>query len=190
MCNKRSLASEEIAAIPDEKRFRHDMVDVFLNNELSSARSARLLHNAAMAGKSIRRAGMFRGTCSENASEIASGHQCMNFQCLGGTKPSNVSSNINWPCCCPTNLLRAFLKLHSVETMLANQQNVLPERPDLLSHLVQLQQMGLNPDEVLLTRIWSDGVPFNSDRSQPLETISLNIFGDDSARLPLTAFPK
>ena len=50
MYNKRSLASEDIAAIPDEKRFRHDMVDVFLNNELSSARSARLLHNAAMAG--------------------------------------------------------------------------------------------------------------------------------------------
>ena len=73
--------------------------------------------------------------------------------------------------------------------MLANQQNVLPERPDLLSHLAQLQQMGLNPDELLLTGIWSDGVPFNSDRSQTLETISLNIFGDDSARLPLTAFP-
>ena len=50
--------------------------------------------------------------------------------------------------------------------------------------------MGLNPDELLLTGIWSDGVPFNSDRSQTLETISLNIFGDDSARLPLTAFPK
>ena len=50
MYNKRSLASEDTADIPDEKRFRHDMVDVFLNNELSSARSARLLHNAAMAG--------------------------------------------------------------------------------------------------------------------------------------------
>ena len=73
---------------------------------------------------------------------------------------------------------------------MANQRNVLPERPDLLSHLAQLQQMGLNPDELLLTGIWSDGVPFNSDRSQTLETISLDIFGDDSARLPLTAFPK
>ena len=113
MYNKRSLASEDIADIPDEKRFRHDMVDVFLNNELSSARSARLLHNAAMAGarhvqdlqvnQSGSNAQMPRGTCSENVSEIASGHQCMNFQCLGGTKPSNVSSNINWPCCCPTN---------------------------------------------------------------------------------------
>ena len=92
----------------------------------------------------------------------------------------------------PHELLHALLKLNSAETMLANQRNVLPERPDLLllSHLAQLQQMGLNPDELLLTGIWSDGVPFNSNRSQTLETISLNIFGDDSARLPLTAFPK
>ena len=99
MCNKRSLASEDIAAIPDEKRFRHDMVDVFLNNELSSARSARLLHNAAMAGArhvqdlQVNQSGS--NAHSENVSEIASGHQCVNFQCLGGTKPSNVSSNIN-----------------------------------------------------------------------------------------------
>ena len=45
MYNKRSLASEDITDIPDEKRFRHDMVDIFLNNELSSARSARRQQN-------------------------------------------------------------------------------------------------------------------------------------------------
>ena len=117
MCNKRPWVSEDIAAVPDEKRFRHDMVDVFLNNELSSARSARLLHTAAMAGaRHVQdlqingRVQMPRGTCSENVSEIASGHQCMNFQCLGGTKPSNVSSNINWPCCSPRTVA-CFLEI-------------------------------------------------------------------------------
>ena len=106
MYNKRSLASDDIADIPDEKRFRHDMVDVFLNNELSSARSARLLHNAAMAGADLQvnqsgsnaQRDLLR-KCFRN-SKWPSVYE---FQCLGGTKPSNVSSNINWPCCCPTN---------------------------------------------------------------------------------------
>ena len=50
MGNKRSLTAEDVAAVPKEKRFRRDIVDVFLNNELSSTRAARLLHNADLAG--------------------------------------------------------------------------------------------------------------------------------------------
>ena len=42
----------------------------------------------------------------------------------------------------------------------------------------------------LLAGIWCDGVPFNSDRSMTLETISLNIFGQEgNLRLPVAAFP-
>ena len=197
MYNKRSLASEDIAAIPDEKRFRHDMVDVFLNNELSSARSARLLHNAAMAGArhvqdlQVNQSGSnaqrdLLRKCFRN-SKWPSVYE---FSVPGWNQAKQCEQQHQLAMLLPHELLHAFLKLNSAETMLANQRNVLPERPDLLSHLAQLQQMGLNPDELLLTGIWSDGVPFNSDRSQTLETISLNIFGDDSARLPLTAFPK
>ena len=133
--------------------------------------------------KSISRAQMPRGTCSKWPSVYE-------FSVPGWNQAKQCEQQHQLAMLLPHELLHAFLKLNSAETMLANQRNVLPERPDLLSHLAQLQQMGLNPDELLLTGIWSDGVPFNSDRSQTLETISLNIFGDDSARLPLTAFPK
>ena len=37
---------------------------------------------------------------------------------------------------------------------------------------------------------WCDGVPFNSDRSMTLETISLNIFGQGNLRMPVAACPK
>ena len=45
-------------------------------------------------------------------------------------------------------------------------------------------------DKVLLLGLWIDGVPFNSDRSQTLETITLCLFGEKGLRVPLCAFPK
>ena len=158
-----------------------DMVDVFLNNELSSARSARLLHNAAMAGArhvqdlQVNQSGSnaqrdLLRKCFRN-SKWPSVYE---FSVPGWNQAKQCEQQHQLAMLLPHELLHAFLKLNSAETMLANQRNVSPERPDLLSHLAQLQQM-------LLTGIWSDGVPFNSDRSQTLETISLNIFGDDSA---------
>ena len=36
--------------IPPEKRFRADTIDIFLNNDLSGQRSARVLGNASLAG--------------------------------------------------------------------------------------------------------------------------------------------
>ena len=39
MFNKRSLAAEDVQAVAPAKRFRSEMVDIFLNNELSSERS-------------------------------------------------------------------------------------------------------------------------------------------------------
>ena len=153
MYNKRSLASEDIAAIPDEKRFRHDMVDVFLNNELSSARSARLPHNAAMAG--ARHVQDLQVNQSGSNAQRDLLRKCFRNSKWPSAKQCEQQHQLAM--LLPHELLHAFLKLNSAETMLANQRNVLPERPDLLSHLAQLQQMGLNPDELLLTGIWSDG---------------------------------
>ena len=50
MYNKRTLPCEEVNDIPPEKRFRAYMIDIFLNNDLSGQRSARVLGNASLAG--------------------------------------------------------------------------------------------------------------------------------------------
>ena len=54
MFNKRSLPDEAIEEVPPEKRLRHDVVDIFLNNNLSAARSARMIENANLAGNGHR----------------------------------------------------------------------------------------------------------------------------------------
>ena len=50
--------------------------------------------------------------------------------------------------------------------------------------------MALKKTETLLTGLWMDGVPFNSDRSQSLETVVMNILCDSTMRLPIACFPK
>ena len=49
--------------------------------------------------------------------------------------------------------------------------------------------MGYKAEEIVLMSIWADAVPFNSDRSQSLETISLAFLGQQDL-LPLAGFPK
>ena len=44
------LAAEDVQAVAPAKRFRSEMVDIFLSNELSSERSARVLRSAQEAG--------------------------------------------------------------------------------------------------------------------------------------------
>ena len=63
-------------------------------------------------------------------------------------------------------------------------------RPDLQLHQqkLKLDSMGYKAEEILLMCIWADAVPFNSDRSQSLETISLAFSGQQDLRLPLAGF--
>eukprot|EP00439_Symbiodinium_sp_Y106_P021095 s6992_g2.t1 len=50
MFNKRSPPDEALEDLPEEKRLRHDLLDVFLGNNLSAQRSARVFENANLAG--------------------------------------------------------------------------------------------------------------------------------------------
>ena len=56
----------------------------------------------------------------------------------------------------------------------------------LLGNRADLHPFGQN---ALLTGLWMDGVPFNSD-SQSLETVVMNILCDSTMRLPIAYFPK
>ncbi|CAE7543551.1 unnamed protein product [Symbiodinium sp. CCMP2592] len=87
----------------------------------------------------------------------------------------------------PHESLHSLLKVNTPEALLQQQAEILPDRPDLENHLHFLEdELGLDSESTLRC----DGVPFNSDRSMTLETISLNIFGQQNLRLPVAAFPK
>ena len=81
-----------------------------------------------------------------------------------------------------------LLKVNDPRVLLEHQRAILAERPDLEQHLANFDLA--KDDKVLLLGLWIDGVPFNSDRSQTLETITLCLFGEKGLRVPLCAFPK
>lgn len=51
MFQKRGV-EEKLASMPDKKRFKADLCDAFLSNEISATRADRLLRNAEIAGVS------------------------------------------------------------------------------------------------------------------------------------------
>ena len=90
----------------------------------------------------------------------------------------------------PHELLNAVLKVNNPAALLEAQAVLVQTRPDLQLHQQKLDSMGYKAEEILLMSIWADAVPFNSDRSQSLETISLAFLGQQDLRLPLAGFPK
>ena len=80
------------------------------------------------------------------------------------------------------------MKVNDPRVFLEHQRAILAERPDLEQHLANFDLA--KDDKVLLLGLWIDGAPFNSDRSQTLETITLRLFGEKGLRVPLCAFPK
>ncbi|CAE7262925.1 unnamed protein product, partial [Symbiodinium sp. CCMP2592] len=90
----------------------------------------------------------------------------------------NTSEEYSLAILLPHESLHSLLKVNTPEALLEQQAKILPDRPDLENHLHFLEdELGLDSESTLLMGMWCDGVPFNSDRSMTLETISLNIFG-------------
>ncbi|CAE7808802.1 unnamed protein product [Symbiodinium sp. CCMP2592] len=198
MFNKRSLTTEDVQAVAPAKRFRSEMVDIFLNNELSSERSARVLRSAQQAGA-------LHVEDLQVRPETRNTHRDLLRKCFRNTKwPSlyhakvrgwnqakNTSEEYSLAILLPHESLHSLLKVNTPEALLQQQAEILPDRPDLENHLHFLEdELGLDSESTLLMGMWCDGVPFNSDRSMTLETISLNIFGQQNLRLPVAAFPK
>ncbi|CAE7838507.1 unnamed protein product [Symbiodinium sp. CCMP2592] len=198
MFNKRSLTTEDVQAVAPAKRFRSEMVDIFLNNELSSERSARVLRSAQQAGA-------LHVEDLQVRPETRNTHRDLLRKCFRNTKwPSlyhakvrgwnqakNTSEEYSLAILLPHESLHSLLKVNTPEALLQQQAEILPGRPDLENHLHFLEdELGLDSESTLLMGMWCDGVPFNSDRSMTLETICLNIFGQQNLRLPVAAFPK
>ena len=85
----------------------------------------------------------------------------------------------------PHELIHSVLKKNGARDLIASQQAALEHRPDLQLHQDRMRAWGMHPAETLLMGIWMDGVPFNSDRSKSLETLTLNLLCDKTMRLPL-----
>ena len=191
--SKRNLDSE---GLPPARRFRQDCLDLAVGNEISAERSARLAENAALAGAG-HVGDLARLTSSRNAARdlLRKAFRNTKWPALYQARipfqdpATNRPAEIPLVFLLPHEALHALLKINEVEELTALQgEDYLNSRPDLRAHKTALQaQFGLSP---LMLGLWIDGVPFNSDRSQTLECVTLSVLGAKDMRLPLCVFPK
>ena len=196
MNEKRTLSSTD--DLPAKRRFRADVLDLTINADISGQRAARLLQNASLAG-------------TENIADLATVPIGKNSardlirKCFRNTKwpdtyelqvpalnpATDATQLMTLSILLPHELLSAVLKVNKMEQLMTNQQAALAHRPDLQDHLARAAQLlDVDPSNTVIAGIWVDSVPFNSDRSQSLETVSLSLVGEGTLRFPITAFPK
>ena len=173
-------------------------MDLALNNDVSAKRSAQLLRNAAVAG-AAHVDDLAAVPLSTNAARDLLRKAFRNTKWPATydfhVRAANVEQNaVTWKkisMLLPHELLHAVLKVNAPECLLQCQEEALRLRPDLQQQTRALQStLGLDPQKTLLLGIWIDAVPFNSDRSQSLETLTMSILGQKDMRFPLVCFPK
>ena len=198
MFNKRALDQEKLQEVALDKRLKHDLTDLFLSNSISAERSARLAENAALAGAQHLESLQVDRT-GKNASRDLLRKAFKNskwpspyvFEVKCYDPAQNVVERKEMSMLLPHELLHSILMVNDASSLLRRQRSAIACRPDLQAHLEKLHGMGFaNAQDILLLSIWADAVPFNSDRTMSLETITMGIIGQGSLRLPLACFPK
>ena len=114
------------------------MVDIFLNNELSSERSARVLRSAQEAGAQHVEGPETRNThrdllrkCFRNTKWSSLYHT----KVRGWNQANNSSEEYSLAILLPHESLHSLLKVNTAEALLQEQAEILPDRPDLENHL-------------------------------------------------------
>ena len=198
MFNKRKLDDAYMRDLPLEKRFREDLREVFVKNELSGARTSRLVHNAALAGaQHLESLQVNLETKNTNRDLLRKTFRNSKwprsyvFKARVWNAGKNIVEKKSMSMLLPREILVSLLKVNKAETLLQHQRAVMLQRTDLQQHQCKLAAMGFkDAEDILLTSIWADAVPFNRDRSQSLEVITWSIIGQGSFRVPLACFPK
>ena len=182
------------------KRFRQNLSDLFLGNEVSGARAQSLFSDAELEGaqhvSDLAAAGA-RGSLAGNA-----GRDLTRKLLRGKGWPSLYKAQLRvWdvhnqrevttamPMLLPHELIAALAKHNSLESLLVRDGLT----KDCREHLQQAEGK-LQKASLLGLGLWCDGVPYNWDRSQSIEVVSLSLPGLCSSgaqlRLPLFGINK
>ena len=182
--------ASSLDSLPEEDRFRADALELFLSGAVSAERASRLCGFAQAAGASgvqdLARArqgkntarNLLRRTLRQNVWPPP--YEC---QVRGLNQRTGKEESYSLAVMLPHEVLHAIMRANSAE-------NIRKEQAKIPSLQEQLQA---EDEDVLLVALWLDGVPFNSDRSQTLQCLTLSVPGlSDQAdfRFPVTGFPK
>jgi hypothetical protein len=192
---KRQLA-DNLAALPADKRFRADVADLFLSNDIPAARARRLYQHASMAGAKhvdnlAHCAGSTKNICRNLTRKLLkkAGWPKPYYAKLPCRSPKTQALEYMWvPLWLPHELVGCVFSHNETNSMLSQMGLGSHNK----SHLEAVaRQLDVRSDSLLALGIWCDGVPFNSDRTKSLEVVSMSFPGHDTdLRLPLMALPK
>lgn len=200
MFSKRTVGYDKLLISPS-KRLRHNVIDMFLSNDMSALRAQSFFEDAAAAGASggfnrLQRAG-------NSGAHGKTMHRDVLRKCLKGTKwPPPYLANIRvWdphlqqatfcivPIMLPHEQIRAICGKSNLQALLAKEGM----SAEALRHLREVVA-ATGASDLLGLGFWLDGTPCNWDRSQSVETVSLNFPGHTAElanlRLPVSAIMK
>ena len=192
---------------PDQKRFRHNVSNLFLTKTVSARRANELMKDAQIAGATGVK------DLVKGAEKSGSGEKQANWEKnLARDMKRKMLKNCPWfneyialiPCYNPGTQAEEMKKIpfllpHEILFVFSKRS----EKKDLLQtggmcelskkHLANMQ-MQFQVREAIGLGLWFDGTPYNYDRSQTLECISLNFPGllppNGTLRIPLCCIPK
>jgi hypothetical protein len=203
MLSKRASYLQKQGDIEPEKRFKANVADLFLTNEISGCRTRQLLQDHVDADK-------------HNVEDLLKAG-------ASGKYPNNVARDLirklkkrtAWP-----PLYWAKIKVFDLQMQVTRRKwmpFILPhelvwsllqhatDENNLFQHTGLCQQsldhlnkcatsMGTSMEHLVPLSIWGDGVPMNFDRTQSLEVFSLSLPGlngtQNNLRFPITVVPK
>ena len=189
---------------PASKRFRHNVADLVLSNEISAQRAQELCQDALASGSTVVE-DLVKGAdskyvCERGRNPHAARDLKRRFLKRSPWFPQYLAKIPVWnpskqeeevkdiPFLLPHELLDAFLK--ESRSLLLQTSGLCKQSKEHLLHM----QRSFKAPEALAMGLWIDGTPYNFDRSQTLECICLNFPGlsasNASLRLPLCAIPK
>ena len=192
---------------PDQKRFRHNVSNLFLTKTVSARRANELMKDAQIAGATGVK------DLVKGAEKSGSGEKQANWENnLARDMKRKMLKNCLW-----FNEYIALIPRYNPGTQAEEMKKIpflLPyeilfvfskrsEKKDLLQtggmcelskkHLANMQ-MQFQVREAIGLALWIDGTPYKYDRSQTLECISLNFPGllppNGTLRIPLCCIPK
>ena len=187
--------------VPEEKRLRADLSDLYLSNTISASRAGDLFRNAV----------------SSNATGVR------DLAAIGANREDGLTRNrvlarkllkgrywpppyfLEAPCLCPDNQEEQVLKVPMWlphELLAAFREKIRTSAgfydwgklaaTDLQRLQNAAQAMGVSHTELVGLALWGDGVPFNQDRTKSVEVLIMSVLtcADTEMRLPLSVCPK
>lgn len=193
MYKKRALA--DLSQVPPDKRLREDMVDLFLGNQVSAQRAARMFQNAQLAGAAHVKDLQVRGETNARRDLMQKVRKGCKWPSLYYIKVRGQHFRTQEPqemtlsMLLPHEVLFCMMQVQEKEALLQTQKE--QGAPDTLQDLRLREELfGVPEGNLLGLGIWMDGVPFNRPRNKSLEVVAWNIVGQGSMRIPITCLPK